>query len=112
MRLIAENLPFYFDTIYKPKRGYHIRVNLMVNTYMGSQPSEKDVMFFIFKDPSSEDSDEIVDSVHSVKIVWIDSDGGKDSIVMPAYKFANTFPSIEPVTSKKEITMCLLKDLI
>jgi hypothetical protein len=79
---------------------------------MGSQPSDKDVMFFIFKDPSREYSDEVVDSVNSVKIVWIDSAGDKGSIVMPAYKFANNFPSVEPVTSKKEITMCLLKDLI
>ena len=111
MKLIAENIPFYFNIIYKPKAGHIINLNIRGKNWGPAVPSDRELKFFIFEELSYEEK-ELTYQTGYVSVIWIDSDGNKSKIAMPACEFANSYQSVEPVTSKKEITMCMLKGLI
>jgi len=111
MKLIAENLPLFYNTIYKPKKGHIIHLNLKDSTWKQPEPSEKELKFLVFEELSLSDK-EVTWQTNYVNVIWIDSDGQKNKTAMPAYEFANSYPYVEPVTSKKEIAMCMIKGLI
>jgi hypothetical protein len=105
VKLIAEGLALYFDTIYKPKNGNRVYLNLHRETI------ESEVLFFVLKELSQHEK-EIVYHSEAVKLIWIALDNEKHEIVMPAFELANAVGAVVPTTVKKEITMCLLRGLV
>jgi hypothetical protein len=63
------------------------------------------VSFFILKEVESPWMD------NEVKLIWLTKEGEKKETNITAYKLANLIGAIEPITTKKELTMCLLKGL-
>lgn len=110
MTPIAENLPLFYNIIYKPKAGHVINLNVRDKNWGPAIPSDKELKFFVFEELNGSEM-EITHQTGYVNVIWIDSDGKKNKIAMPAYEFANSYQYVEPVTSKKEIAMCMLKGL-